>query len=645
MTYSLTGARTCWCSRNHDEAPKQSSDPMKRLSILFLLAVTLHTTAQNVVVEESLTDVECISPTQAIIHYKEVTTILNEHGADLATFVCSCSKNDKLTRFKGQVTDATGNVLRKFKESELKHTEYSQYLAIDDYKMYLDYTPPVYPVTITYEWTMECHDDLIEFPRFCPQTDYDVSVKKAVYRLTAPKNVIIRHALVNIDETVKTSDDGKTLTLELDDLPALKREPYARPLQERLPIAYFVPADFIYYGTTGSLKSWNDYGKWEYSLINGSETLPEDIRKEIHQMTDGLKTDREKVEALYHYLEKTTRYVAILLGIGGQKPAPAASVCKSGFGDCKGLSNYMRAMLKEVGIPSNYITISTINRRLLKDFASVGQMNHVILQVPLQGDTLWLECTNPQLPLGYLHEDIAGHNAIEVSKAGGRLVTLPVYADSTNLMHSTIHIHLDPKGAADVSLLQDYHNRQYEYNIPVMKMDEKDRHKTLQRTVRVPQAEILRMDVRENHPAPSAFGGFAAKISLDAEIRSQRYATVTGQRLFVPICPIHNGYTTPPTLPNRQEDIYLQTGYLDNDDITLTIPEGYDIEACPKDMTIEHPFATFTFTITREGNDLHIHISLLMKSGTYDKQLYPQFIDFMKTVNGIYSQKIVLKQG
>ena len=307
--------------------------------LVLLLTAVLNAKAQNAVVDESSTDVECFSPTQAIIHFREVTTILNEHGAGLAVFVCSC-------------------------KSELKKTEYSQYLAIDDYKMYLDYTPPVYPVTITYEWTMESHDDLIEFPRFCPQTSYDVSVKKAVYRLTAPKGFAIRHALLNIDEKVKTSDDGKTITLELDNLPALKKEPYARPLQERLPMAYFAPTDFVYYGTKGSLSSWDDYGKWEYSLINGSETLPEDIRKEIHQMTDGLKTDREKVEVLYHYLEKTTRYVAVLLGIGGQKPAPAAQVCKSGFGDCKGLSNYMRAMLKEVGIPSNYITISTTTERL-----------------------------------------------------------------------------------------------------------------------------------------------------------------------------------------------------------------------------------------------------------------------------------------
>ena len=611
---------------------------MRQILFLALLLTTIqHSTAQNAIVEESLTDVECISTTHAIIRFKEVTTILNEHGADLATFVCSCSKNDKLTAFKGQVTDSSGRVIRKIKESELKQTEYSPYLAIDDYKVYYDYTPPVYPVTITYEWTIDSHDNLIEFPRFCPQTDYDISVKKASYTLTAPRELAVRHALLNIDASVCVSENTKgsqVLSLELSDLPALKDEPYSPPLRERLPMAYFAPTDFTYYGTQGSLKDWREYGKWEYSLINGSETLPDAVCQELHQLTDGLKTDREKIKALYQRLEKTTRYVAVLLGIGGQKPAPAANVCKSGFGDCKGLSNYMRAMLKVVGIPSNYVTISTTNRQLLKDFASVGQMNHVILQVPLQGDTLWLECTNPQLPMGYVHEDIAGHNAIEVSEAGGRLVQLPVYADSTNLMHSKIHIQLDLKGAADVSLLQDFHNWQYEHYIPLLKMDEKDRHKTLQRMIRVPQAEIGRMDVRED----------GATITVDAEIKSQRYATTTGQRLFVPVCPIHNGYSTPPALPNRQEDIYLESGYLDKDEITLTIPEGYEIEAMPKYQTVEQPFGTYSFTVKRDGSEVRIQNSLLMKSGTYDKSQYPQFIDFMKKISGIYSQKIVLKK-
>ena len=605
-----------------------------RQIMLFALLITgiLRVSAENAVVEESVTEVECTSATHAIVRFKEVTTILNEHCADLATFVCSCSKNDKLTRFKGQATDATGRVLRKFKESDLKRTEYSQYLAIDDYRMYLDYTPPVYPVTVTYEWTMESHDNLIEFPRFCPLTDYDVSVKKAVYRLTAPQDMAIRHALLNIDKAVTTSDDGRTLTLELENLPALKQEPFARPLRERLPMAYFAPTDFVYYGTKGSFSSWGNYGKWEYSLINGRDALPDDVRKDIHQMTDGLTTDREKVSALYKHLEKTTRYVAIMLGIGGQQPAPAASVSKSGFGDCKGLSNYMRAMLKEVGIPSNYTIISTTNRRLLPDFASVGQMNHVILQVPLTGDTLWLECTNPELPMGYVHEDIAGHDAIEVSQAGGRFITLPAYADTTNLLLSTISIQLDSMGAAAVTMSQQSDNLQYESRRPMLKMDEKERQRVLQRMVRVPQAEISKIDVREN----------GASMVLDANVKSQKYASVTGKRLFVPICPIHRDYSTPNATDNRQEDIWIESGYLDEDDITLVLPEGYQIEAKPADIQIEKPFGTFSFTMTSDNGKVQVRNRLIMKSGNYDKALYPELMEFIKTISSTYSQKMVL---
>ena len=608
----------------------------KVILLLAALFCSYAANAQKATVEES-TDIICDGPGHAIQHFKGVTTIHNEHGASMAVFVCSCSKHDKLTSFKGQVTDASGRVIHKFKESELKKTEYSPYLAVDDYRMYLDYTPPFYPVTVTYEWTIESRDNLIEFPSFCPQSDYDVSVKKATYSLKVPKSMKIRYALQNINNKVSVSDGDKNtqvFTLQVDSLPALKQEPYSRQLREKLPLARFAPTNFEYYGTKGSLNSWADYGKWEYSLIQDRDQLTDAERQELHQLTDGLKTDREKVEAIYKRLEKSTRYVAILLGIGGQQPAPASDVSKSGFGDCKGLSNYMRAMLKEIGIPSNYTTISTINRRLQKDYASVGQLNHVILQVPLQNDTLWLECTNPQLPMGYVHEDIAGHDAIEVSEAGGRLVRLPVYPDSTNLMHSDININLSEQGAASINISQSVLNHQYESYIPLLKADEKDRQKYLQKIVHAPQAEIGKVDIQES----------GAKITLDAEIKSQKYATKTGQRLFVPICPLHRGYTVPNANSERVEDIWRDMGYLDTDDITITIPEGYAIEAGPKGVSIDQPFASFSFSIQADDNTIHIKNRLLMKSGTFPKSQYAQLADFIRSINSAYNQKVVLKK-
>ena len=613
----------------------------RRLFTLTALLCALFTAhGQKAVVEEYAIDVDCDKPTHAIQHFREVTTILTEQGAPLASFVCSCSKNDKLTRFKGLVTDATGRVIRKLKESELQKTEYSQYLAIDDYKMFLDYTPPVYPVTISYEWTIESHDNLLEFPRFCPQSDYDITVKKASYRLKVPKDMNVRYALQQLDTQVAVSDMSaytQLFAVDVSDMPMLRYEPYGRPFRERMPMICFAPTDFVYYGTKGSLATWNDYGQWEYSLINGLDALPENVCQELHQLTDPLPTARQKVEALYKRLEKTTRYVAILLGIGGQKPAPAASVCKSGYGDCKGLSNYMRAMLKAVGIDSHYTTISTTNRRFLPGFASVGQMNHAILQVPLPGDTLWMECTNPQLPMGYVHDDIAGHDAIEISKQGGRLVRLPVYADSANAMHSTIDIRMTADGSAAISVHQQTTNQQYEDQRPLLRMDAKDRLRVFQRMVHVPQADISNLQVSESGSGP--------QMTLEAEVKSNSYATRTGQRLFVPVCPVHQGYSVPAAVANRTEDIWFNSGYLDEDDITLTIPDGYSIEASPKDVILEQPFATFSFTLKLKGNTLHIKNRLLRKSGRYDKSLYPQLQEFYRTISKTYNQKIVLKKN
>lgn len=609
--------------------------------ILFLLLVTCFqfsaSYGQRAIVEESVVDVECKSETHAVTRFREVVTILNAQGASLASFVCSCGGGNKLTHFKGLVADGSGRVIKKMKEGELQKTEYSPYLAIDEYKVYLDYTPPVYPVTVTYEWTIESRDNIIGFPSFMPQTSYDISVKKASYSLKAPKSMNVRYALQNIKDKVNVdnvSDGTQLFTLDVCDLPMVRPEPFARPFHERVPMAWFAPTDFYYYGTKGSLYDWDNYGKWEYSLLKDLDVLPDEVRARLHQLTDTLENDRDKVEAIYNLLGKTTRYVAVLLGIGGQKPAAASSVSKSGYGDCKGLSNYMRAMLKEVGIPSCYMTISTVNCHLRRDFASIGQMNHAILQVPLRNDTLWLECTNPRLPMGYVHRDIAGHDAIEISEHGGRFLQLPAYPDSANMMRSIVNIGLSAEGAAEMNITQVNCCNQYENYFPMLGMDKEERQKVVQRMAYMPQAEIDKIDIQE----------VGAEMTLCVEAKSKKYANQTGRRLFVPICPIHRGYSVPNGAAERQEDLLLRNGYCNMDEITLSIPEGYTIEACPEDVRIEKPFASFTSSIRSDGINIHVKNRLLMKSGSYDKSLYPQFVEFLRSISKAYNKTVVLKQ-
>ena len=611
---------------------------VKRLSYIFILLTTLlPVSAQKAVVEDYSTDIICDKLTHAVMHFKKTTTILHESASDFGFFSCTCSKSNQLISFKGQVTDASGNIIRKMKIKDLKKTEYSPYLAIDDYIMYLEYTPSSFPVTVTYEWELDCKDNLVEFPPFCPQTDYNVDVKRAAYHLAAPQELGVRYAFKNISqpaEVYKNKAGAQVISLEMTDIPRVKKIPYTRPIYDRVPIAYFAPSLFVYYETQGSLSNWKEFGMWQFGMLRGRDALPEDIRNEIHQLTDSLGDDRQKVEAIYNLLGKKTRYVAILFGIGGQRPASAIDVCSSGYGDCKGLTNFMRAMLQEVGITSNYTTISTRNRQLLKDFASVGQMNHVILQVPIKNDTIWLECTNPQLPFGYVHGDIAGHDAIEVSRAGGRLVHIPAYPDSTNLARNQIRLQLDGSGIADIDVSSVFYNLRMESRIPVYKMGRDEQKKAILRMLYAPQAEIDKSEFKMEGPV----------LSLDAHVRSKNYTTATGKRLFVPVCPIRRDTSIPAVDEERLEDFYIETGYCDEDEIIITLPEGSEIEATPSDVIINEPFASFYSVIKRKGSQIIITNRLLVRSGTYDKSSYSRFIEFMKKVNTAYGQKVVLKK-
>ena len=63
----------------------------------------------------------------------------------------------------------------------------------------------------------------------------------------------------------------------------------------------------------------------------------------------------------------------------------------------------MVAMLKEVGIKAYYTTIKAGQNAtdIDVDFPS-HQSNHIIVAVPNNHDTLWLECTDQTNPFGYL---------------------------------------------------------------------------------------------------------------------------------------------------------------------------------------------------------------------------------------------------
>ena len=617
---------------------------MKPLIAIFLFLIcAMHAQAQTVdaVVVQWSTEVDCRDMRNTRISEQRVYRLLNERARDMAQFEIGCSKWQKLTDFNGQVTDATGKVIRKFKKGELKRSDLSSGFADDFYTLSLDYTPPSYPITVEFNWVSEGHSGNFGFPAFAPVEAYNTQVEHASYVLTAPAEMACRYLCRNTSAQVtqNTSSDGRIrYEAYMDNLPAIDSEPYSPPVLETLPQILWAPGKFEFHGVSGDMSSWQGFGAWNHSLHSGRQELSPEFKAQLHAMTDTCSNDRSKVEVIYRYLAQTTRYVSIQLGIGGWQPFPANEVCRTGFGDCKGLTNYLCAMMREVGLPANYVVIGDHRRHLVTEFPS-NQFNHAVAQVPLPGDTLWLECTaSAFVPLGYVHESIAGNDALLIDESGGHLVKLPSYTPEQNVSYNKAHVTLQDDGSANIDVNMRYECRQYEDMLPMVSLTEQQRRDAMLRGINLTAVTLGDFTFAEHKQSYST-----PHINVSMKLETRKLANITGSRMFIPVGLFHK-VTVPRALQQRVQPVYIDYGYVDIDTIVVTIPDGYVIETLPQQVNEVTPLGEVSQTIEVYDDAVTIVTRHMMRDGLYPATEYATLRNLKTMVKRTYDQRIVLRR-
>ncbi len=613
------------------------------ISILLLLACVLPAASQTVdaIVEQSVTEVDCRDMRNTRISEQRVYRLLHERASDMAQFAIGCSKWQKLTDFNGQVTDATGKVIRKFKKGDLKRSDLSSGFADDIYTLMLDYTPPSYPITIEFNWVTEANNGNFGFPTFAPVEAYNTQVDHASYVLTVPAQMACRYLCRNTADQViqSTLSDGRIrYEAHMDNLPAIDSEPYSPSARETLPHILWAPGKFELHGVSGDMTTWQGFGAWIHSLLKGQQELSPEFKAQLHAMTDTCRTDRSKVEVIYNYLAQTTRYVSIQLGIGGWQPFPASEVCRTGFGDCKGLTNYLCAMMHEVGIPANYVVIRNDQRHLVTEFPS-NQFNHAIAQVPLPGDTLWLECTaSAFVPLGYVHDGIAGNDALLIDDNGGHLVKLPNYTPEQNVSYNKAHVTLQNDGSAKVDVDMRYECRQYEDMLPLMSRTEQQRRDAMLSGINlsaVTLGDFTFAEHKQSYTTPH--------IDVSMQLETRKLANITGSRMFVPVGIFHK-ITVPRALQQRVQPVSIGYGYVDIDTLVVTIPEGYEVETLPQSSSEVTPLGELSQTFEATDNTVTVVTRHLMRNGRYPATDYATLRNLKTAVKRAYDQRIVLRR-
>lgn len=581
---------------------------------------------------------------ELILTHKYALTILNENGDDAAQFAEGYDKFYKIRSIDGTLYDASGNELKKLKQKDIAdQSAVSDISLIDDnrVKSYQFYYKS-YPYTVEYEVEISIGMSL-NYPSWVPQDEEHLSVEQSSYTIICNQDDSVRfHAFNYKNAPAVSSDKGKkVMRWEVKDLPAIER-PFASPIWPELTTAiYFAPTRFEVQGYKGDMSSWKDLGKFQYALDANRDQIPPQLQQTVNQLVSGITDEREKVRVLYEYLQKNTRYISIQLGIGGWQPFEAAFVAQKGYGDCKALSNYMYSLLKAAGIRSNVALIYAGNgqeQHVFEDFPS-AHFNHMIVCVPMQKDSMWLECTDQHVPAGYMGAFTGNRKALIIDEQGGTLVSTPRYGVNDNLLKRNIQGKIDADGNLQMKVDALYTGTQQDdLSMMINSLSKEKVKKILQQEMELSTYDVtdFKYDLKRST---------LPQLTEQLGITVDAYATVSGKRLFITPNILNRGGRKLDADPGRTADLVFTSAWRDEDDYVIEIPEGYHVEAAPRTVSLSTEFGTYTSSARLDGNKIVYHRVRQQFAGRFPAKDLSTLITFYESIAQADKDRMVLVKG
>ncbi len=573
---------------------------------------------------------------------KRIVTVLNKLGNRHADSYEPYDPDTKIKKVQAIVYNAFGSEIKKFKKKDFHdRSMYDGFSLIGDNRfIYFDHTPISYPYTLVYESEVETKNSAFIEPWF-PISNYHVSLESASYKVINPQRISLRTKEKGFEEyPVELLDGDQEITYRLVKVPALKKEYMSPPLSKIVPLGKVTLDSFSLVNVQGSAKDWKTMGKWQYNnLVSGRDKLPESTIQNISKLVGGASSTKEKVKIIYEYVQDKTRYISVQLGIGGWMPMLAEDVDRLGYGDCKALTNYTKALLDSQNIESYYTIVygDSDKRDIDSEFASM-QGNHVILNIPENEQDIWLECTSQTTPFGFIAGFTDDRNVLVVKPEGGEIKRTKKYLPDENSLKAKakVYVKSDKSIVGDIEMISggiQYGDRYETKNEPVK--DQKLHYKEYWDYINNLNISSMQLDDDKD----------AIEYTEKLEVSATNYATKAGNRLLI-IPNVFNRYTYKmPKYDDRKTPLVISRGFVDEDVYEIHIPEGYSMGTLPEKKVEESDFGSYSYQLEKlNERQLKFTRKLIIKDGTYPKEKYEEYRQFMSKIRKTDKSKIVLKQ-
>lgn len=446
------------------------------------------------------------------------------------------------------------------------------------------------------------------------------------------------------DASPKQGPD-RVVRMEAHDIPAFQYEDYMPPpeeLQSRVTFIYedqFVESDPDQY--------WRHVAISRNQIVEKFLAKPKAMEAAVAQIISPSDSPEVKLRKIYDRVQQIRnksferRETAQETRREKEKPAEnVEDVWKRGYGTHVQLTWLYLALVRAAGFEAYEVWASSRRDYFFNPkYMESRKLNVNVVLVRLNGKDLYFDPGAPFTPFGMLTWSETGTVGLCLDKEGGTWVKTSLPGSPESRIEHTAQLELTYNGSLEGKVTTTYTGLEGLYaRLDVRNADDVARKKFLEDRLRhqIPATSDVELT---NQPD---WNDSETPLVAEYNVKIPDWTSNAGKRTLVPAALFTAIEKRLFEHENRVHPIYMNYPYEKDDDVTIQLPAGWQVESLPKPQTQDGKVVTYAVKVENDHSTLHLTRKLSWNFLLLDQKYYPSLRNFFQVVRTADEQQIVL---
>lgn len=473
---------------------------------------------------------------------------------------------------------------------------------------------------------------------------YRISNREVVIKIPRWMNVSMKEMNLKgyaISKTIAydTKDDSDIITYKCLNLPAIETENFSPGQSYLYPHLLALANSENKSNSSIYFSSTQDQYNWYKNLTSALNTDQDPIiLAQAQIIVKDKTTDLDKIRAVYYWVQENIRYIAFEDGIAGFKPDEATDVFRKKYGDCKGMANLTKNLIKSLGFDARLCWLGTNHIAYNYYTPSLAVDNHMICAVVYQGKTYFLDTTETFLGFGEYAERIQGRQILIENGKDFILSNVPI-----NTIDMNADVVKKKLSIKDKNLIGEvthmWKGEDKELLLNMLNTDKRDKMETNFNNILSnsnPNYEIENL-----HYTPLNL--YDADVTANYNLNFKNSVEVFNKDYYVSLDNDKEYENFVIDTATRNHDLWLPFKVNISKEVELTIPENYIVSSAPENLNITNDKYVFSIRYEITSTKIIYRKTIKILDTKINKATFSIWNSDIKKLTQNYSETLTLK--